>query len=271
MVITDFLPKMAEWQELIKTIGSEWDFMFLELDKGMGMKAREAAIYERLLELKTRLEALTGSEITDEDISRSIEVTNGVTRIFSEIDELIKTEPHPLRSFDIYNLKVIFTDYIGGDVYRLLDACNLLRDELVERIEAEVGYDGKKLLLAGGFRNEFLHAIEGNGGIVTAGWPYQRFTAHRKAIQGDDLVALAKWYAGHSGVGGAHENARDFADLVRYYDVDGVIYNRQCPFGSLEVYDSHDAIRDAVDVPFLTIEADEDEAEAKIGEFLRKL
>ncbi len=269
LVITDFLPKLTEWHGLIKAIGKDWEFMNLELEKDMSKKDREKAIYEKLAALKARLEALTDKEITDEEISRSIEATNEVTRTLSEIDELVKSEPHPLKSFDIYNLKVILTDYIGGNVDRLLGLCYLLKDELTERVEAGVGYDGKKLLLAGGFRNEFLHAIDANKGIVTAGWPYQRFTSHREPIKGNDLKALAKWYAGHAGVGGAKENARSFAALVKHYDVDAVIYNRQCPFGSLAVYDSHDAIRDAVDVPFLTI-ADE-EAEVKIGEFLRKL
>lgn len=270
LVITDFLPKLPEWHGLIKKIGKDWDFMHLELERGMSRRAREKAIYDKLIDLKARLEGLTGKKITDDDVSRSIEVTNEVTRTLSEIDGLVKAEPHPMKSFDIYNLKVILTDYIGGNVDRLLGACYLLRDELVERVEAGVGYDGKKILLAGGFRNEFLHAIDGNAGMVTAGWPYQRFTSHREPIKGDNLEALAEWYAGHAGVGTAEENAKGFAELVRHHDVDAVIYNRQCPFGSLEVYDSHDAIRNAVDLPFLTIAA-EDEAEVKIGEFLRKL
>ncbi len=271
MVITDFLPKKPEWEELIKTIGSDWDFMFLELEKDMGRKEREVAIREKLFALKARLETLVGNEITDEDISRSIRATNEVTRTLSDIDELMKAEPHPMKSFDIYNLKVILTDYIGGDVEKLLGACHILKDELSERVDDGIGFEGKKILLAGGFRNEFLHAIDGNGGIVIAGWPYQRFTSHREPIRGDDIDALASWYAGHSGVGGASENAEDFSELVKHHDVDAVVYNRQCPFGSLEVYTSHDAIREAVDVPFLTIDAEEDDAEAKIGEFLRKL
>ncbi|MEE8168884.1 MAG: 2-hydroxyacyl-CoA dehydratase family protein [Candidatus Hydrothermarchaeales archaeon] len=271
MVITDFLPKLPEWNSLLKTIGKEWDFEFIELEPGMDRRDREKAIYERLLHLKERLEGLVEREITKEDIAKSIEATNEVTRVFQRIDELIKKEPHPLKSFDIYNLKVICTDYIGGDVDRLLGACHLLADELEDRVRDGVGYPGKKVLLAGGFRNEFLHAIDGNGGIVTAGWPYQRFTAHRKLIDGSNLEALARWYSGHSGLGSAAENARDFADLVRRYDVDAVVYNRQCPFGSLEVYDSHDAIKEAVDVPFLTLDATEEKADEKIGEFLRKI
>ncbi len=270
-VITDFLPKLPEWNSLMLSIGKDWEFEFLEIERGLSKKERESRIYTKLLYLKEKLEALTGRKISDEDIARSIEVTNEFTRIFAEIDELVKVEPHPLRSFDVYNLKVICTDYIGGDWERLLGACYLLRDELKERVGEGIGYPGKKILLAGGFRSEFLYAIDGNGGIVTAGWPYQRFTAHRKPIKGDDLKALAKWYSGHSGLGDAEENARDFADLVKRYDVDAVVYNKQCPFGSLEVYDSCDAIKESVDVPFLTIDGTADDAEARIAGFLRKL
>ncbi len=270
-VITDFLPKLPEWNSLMRFIGKDWEFEFLELERGLSRNEREAEIYARLLALEEKLETLVGRKITDEDVVHSIEVTNEFTRIFSEIDALVKAEPHPLRSFDIYNLKVICTDYIGGDWDRLLGACYLLRDELRERVDQGVGYPGKKILLAGGFRSEFLYAIDGNGGIVTAAWPYQRFTAHREEIRGGDLRALARWYSGHSGLGDSKENARDFADLVKRYGVDAVIYNKQCPFGSLEVYDSCDAIKKAVRVPFLTIDGTEDSAEAKIGGFLRKI
>lgn len=273
LVITDFLPKTPEWNSLLKIIGKEWDFDFLELKAGLTRKERESVIYEKLQYLKEKLEKLTGKEITEEKIFESIELTNDVTRIFWEIDELIKREPHPIKSFDIYNLKVIATDYIGGITEELLGNCHLLADELHERVKGGIGYEGKKVLLAGGFRNEFLHAIDSNGGIVTAAWPYQRFTAHRRLIDKgkDPLKVLAKWYSGHSGLGTIEESADDFADLVKHYDIEAMVYNKQCPFGSLAVYDAHDEIKSRVDVPFLTIEAEEDHPEKPIADFLRKI
>ncbi len=273
LVITDFLPKTSEWNSLLRIIGKEWDFDFLELEEGLSRKEREATIYSKLLYLKDRLEKLTGEEITDDKIRESIELTNDVTRIFWKIDELIKKEPHPIKSFDIYNLKVICTDYIGGITEELLGACHLLADELEERVERGIGYEGKNILLAGGFRNEFLHAIDSNGGIVTAAWPYQRFTAHRRLIENgkDPIKKLARWYSGHSGLGTKEENAEDFKELVKHYDIDAVIYNKQCPFGSKAVYDAHDKIKSNVDVPFLTIEAEEENPEKPIAEFLRKI
>jgi len=273
LVITDFLPKLPDWNRMISTIGSDWEFDFLEIPGGLSRKERERVIYERLAHLKDRLERLTGREITDEMLRSSIALTNEVTSVFASIDELIKTEPHPLKSFDIYNLKVICTDYIGGITEELLGIGRLLEDELRERVEQGVGYEGRRILLAGGFRNEFLHAIESNGGIVTSAWPFQRFTAHRWLIseKGDPLQALARWYARHSGLGSPAESASDFTDLVRHYDVEAVIYNKQCPFGSLAVYEAHDAIRDAVEVPFLSIEAHEEDPGRLIEEFLRSL
>jgi benzoyl-CoA reductase/2-hydroxyglutaryl-CoA dehydratase subunit BcrC/BadD/HgdB len=275
LVITDFLPKAEEWNEMIKAIGSKWDFDFIELPERLTIKEREEAIYNRLLNLKCRLEKLTGKKISDEKLRDSIRITNKVTEVFNRIDALIKANPHPLKSFDIYNLKVICTDYIGGQVKELLGICYLLEDELKERVEAGIGYEGTSVLLAGGFRNEFLHAINKSGGIVTAAWPYQRFTAHRKAIKetGEPLEALARWYASHSGFGIPEEDARDFADLVKHYEVGAIIYNRQCPFGTKAVYTSHDAIKEAVEklgIPFLTIEAEEENPEKLITEFLRK-
>ncbi|MFQ5887437.1 MAG: 2-hydroxyacyl-CoA dehydratase [Candidatus Hydrothermarchaeales archaeon] len=273
LVITDFLPKTPEWNSLLKIIGKEWDFDFLEIDAGLARKEREVAVYDKLLYLKERLEKLTEKEITEEKIRKSIELTNDVTRIFWKIDDLIKKEPHPIKSFDIYNIKVICTDYIGGITEKLLGACHLLADELDERVKAGIGYEGKKILLAGGFRNEFLNPIDSNGGIVTAAWPYQRFTAHRRLIENgsDPLKVLAKWYSGHSGLGTKEEIAKDFAELVKHYDINAVIYNQQCPFGSLAVYDADEDIMSNVDVPLLTIEAEENNPEKPIAEFLRNI
>ena len=273
LVITDFLEKLPDWNRMIESIGKDWEFEFLELQAGLSKKERRKAIYEKLRYFKERLEALTGKKLTDERILDSIRLTNEVTDVFGRIDELIKAEPHPLKSFDIYNLKVICTDYIGGITDELLGISYLLEDELRDRVENGVGYEGKKVLLAGGFRNEFLHAIDSNNGIVTSAWPFQRFTAHRKKISEncDVMDALASWYTGHSGLGTTAENAADFADLVRHYDVDAVIYNKQCPFGSLAVYDSHDALRDAAKVPFLSLEAYEEDPARPIGRFLGTL
>lgn len=272
MVVTDFLPKIPEWNSLLSIVGKDWDFEFLEIDPGLQRNEREKVIYEKLLYLRGKLENLTGEKITDEKIRESIELTNEVTEVFWRLDELIKKEPHPLKSFDIYNLKVICTDYIGGITEDLIGACNLLADELEERVENGIGHEGKKILLAGGFRSEFLHAIDASKGIVTAAWPYQRFTAHRELIKGrDPLKSLAKWYAGHAGVGSAKEDARDFAELVKHYDTEAVIYHKQCPFGSLAVYDSYSEIKANLDIPFLTIEAEQENPEKLISYFLRKL
>jgi benzoyl-CoA reductase/2-hydroxyglutaryl-CoA dehydratase subunit BcrC/BadD/HgdB len=272
-VITDFHPKMSEWDHVLDTIGQRWDFHPLEIPRGLDRKTREKVIYDGLMGLKAKLEDLTGEEITDEKLRESIDLTNEVTRVFASIDALIKAEPHPLKSFDIYNLKVICTDYIGGITEELLGAMYLLEDELKERVQKGEGYDGHTLLLAGGFRNEFLHAIDSSGGIVTAAWPFQRFTAHRRKIDttGDPYKALAKWYACQSGIGSPEEDAADFKALVDHYDVDAVIYHRQCPFGTESTYTSYDAIKGAVDVPFLTIEAEEEDSEGLIKGFLKGL
>ena len=274
MVITDFTPKIPEWNSLLQKVGKQWDFDFLEIEGGLTEKERENVIYDRLVHLKDRLEKLTGKEITDEKILDSIKLTNEVTETFWRLDELIKQEPHPLKSFDIYNLKVIYSDYIGGITEELLDACRILEGELKERVENGIGYEGNKILLAGGFRNEFLHAIDKSKGIVTAAWPYQRFTAHTELIKPDSddpIKALAKWHAGQAGVGTPQEDASDFAKLVKQYDVDAVIYHKQCPFGTLAVYDSYSAIKAETDVPFLTIEAEQENPEKLISYFLGKI
>jgi hypothetical protein len=272
-VITDFTPKIPEWNSLLQKVGSEWDFDFIELDPGLGRTEREKIIYDKLLDIKRDLEALTGDKITDARIRDSIELTNDFTKIFWSLDDLIKQEPHPLKSFDIYNLKVICSDYIGGVTEELLDACRVLEGELKERVENGIGHEGKKILLAGGFRNEFLHAIDKSRGIVTAAWPYQRFTAHTELIKvgSDPIKALAKWHAGQAGVGSAQEDAKDFAKLLKRYETDAVIYHKQCPFGTLAVYDSYRAIKKATDIPFLTIEAEQENPEKLISYFLGKI
>jgi hypothetical protein len=272
-VITDFTPKIPEWNSLLQKVGSEWDFDFIELDSGLGRAEREKIIYDKLLDIKADLEELTGDKITDERIRDSIELTNDFTKIFWSLDDLIKQEPHPLKSFDIYNLKVICSDYIGGVTEELLDACRVLEGELKERVENGIGHEGKKILLAGGFRNEFLHAIDKSRGIVTAAWPYQRFTAHTELIKvgSDPIKALTKWHAGQAGVGSAQEDAKDFAKLLKRYETDAVIYHKQCPFGTLAVYDSYRAIKEATDVPFLTIEAEQENPEKLISYFLGKI
>jgi hypothetical protein len=72
-------------------------------------------------------------------------------------------------------------------------------------------------------------------------------------------------------VGSAKEDARDFADLVKRYDIEAVIYHKQCPFGSLAVYDSYSKIKASVEIPFLTIEAEQENPEKLISYFLRKI
>ena len=275
-VITDFLPKVSDWNEMLSTVGREWEFDFIELQENLTEKERVEAIYNKLLYLKEKVEKLVRKEISDEKLREEIKLTNEITEVFQRIDELIKAEPHPLKSFDIYNLKVICTDYIGGLKEELLGICYILEDELRERVGKGIGYEGKTVLLAGGFRNEFLHAINENNAIVTSAWPYQRFTLHRRKIResGDPIRALAEWYAKQSGFGNAEEDAKDFADLVKYYGVDAVIYNRQCPFGIKAVYTSHDAIKEEVEKlgkEFLTVEAEEEEPEKAVSRFLRRL
>ena len=274
LVITDFHPKTPEWNSLLKIIGKEWKFKHLEIKQGLTKQEREQQIYKKLQNLKEKLEKLTAKEITEKKIRKSIEQTNDITRIFERIDKLIKKEPHPIKSFDIYNLKVITTDYIGGITEELLGACHLLADELEERVKNGIGYEGKKILLAGGFRNEFLHAIDNNGGIVTAAWPYQRFTSHRDTIENtkeDPIRSLAKWYSKQSGLGTTKENTEDFKNLIEHYDIEAVIYNKQCPFGTKAVYNDHKEIKSNIDIPFLTIEATEEHPEKPIAEFLRKI
>lgn len=271
-VITDFHPKHKEWITLLKEVGSEWEFDFIEIEQGLPEKQRKEAIYQKLLYIKEKLEKLTGKKITDERLEKQIRLTNEVTELFWRIDELVKAEPHPLKSFDIYNLKVICSDYIGGRVEELLGAMYLLEDELRERVDSGVGYEGKKILLAGGFRSEFLHPIDANGGIVTAAWPFQRFTNHLKKISEtkEPLEALAEWYARQPGLGTPEEDAEKFVELVKHYEVDAVIYHRQDPFGNLCTYNSYEAIKEKVDVPFLTVEANEEGAK-KIEDFIKSL
>ncbi len=270
-VITDFQPKHEEWISLLKDVGTDWDFDFIEIEQGLSRKERKEAIYQKLLYIKEKLEKLTGKKITDEKILKQIRTTNEVTRVFSNIDELVKAEPHPLKSFDIYNLKVICSDYIGGRVEELLGAMYLLEDELRDRVEKGIGYEGKKILLAGGFRSEFLNPIDSNGGIVTAAWPFQRFTMHLDYIpeDGDPLETLAEWYAKQPGLGTAQEDAEHFKRLVKHYDIDAVIYHKQDPFGNLCTYSSHDTIKETIDIPFLTLEANE--GSEKIEAFMKSL
>lgn len=275
-VISDFLPKIKDWNEMLGIVGKDWKFDFIEIPEGLKKEDRIRAIYSKLLYLKEKIEEITGREISDERLREEIKLTNEVTEVFQRIDKLIRAKPHPLKSFDIYNLKVICTDYIGGLTKELLGICYLLEDELKERVSKGIGYEGKTILLAGGFRNEFLHAINENNGIVTSAWPYQRFTLHRRKIKesGDPLRALAEWYAEQSGFGNAEEDARDFVELVKYYDVDAVIYNKQCPFGIKAVYTSHAAIKKEVEKlgkEFLTVEAEEEKPEKAVSEFLRRL
>jgi len=270
-VITDFHPKHEEWKSLLKDVGTDWSFDFMEVEEGLPPEEREEAVYQRLLHIKSKLEDLTGKEISNERLREQIRKTNEVTRLFSSIDELVKAKPHPLKSFDIYNLKVICSDYIGGRVDELLEAMYILEKELKERVNQGVGYEGKKILLAGGFRSDFLNVIDSNVGIVTAAWPFQRFTMHMDTLpeSGDPLRTLASWYASQPGLGTPEEDAEHFSRMVEHYDIEAVIYHRQDPFGNLCTYNSHRAIKKSTEVPFLTVE--NNDSVEKLRAFMREL
>ncbi len=270
LIVTDFVAKIPEWNYLLKKIGVEWNFEFLEIERGLSRREREEILYERFCYLKDLLSRLTGKKIPDDKIIESCEMTNEVTRAFQDIDKLIRQESNPLRSFDVYNLKVICTDYVGSEIGAILDVCRQLVRELEDRAREIEKREVKRLLLVGGFRNEFLDPIERNGGVVTAAWPYQRFTSHRSLIKirSDILRSLARWTSNHSGIGSPREDAADIKDLVKTYEIEGVIYHKQCPFGIEAVYDSYEEIKDTVKIPFMTIDPEEDGVENKIREFL---
>ncbi|MFQ6050096.1 MAG: 2-hydroxyacyl-CoA dehydratase [Candidatus Hydrothermarchaeota archaeon] len=272
LVVTDFVEKVPEWYYFLKKIGNEWNFEFLEIERGLSRREREEIIYDRLLYLNDLLIQLTGEKVSEDRIVESCEMTNEISLVFQEIDTLIR-KSHPLRSFDVYNLKVICTDYVGGEVDAILDLCYRLIEELKTKLKEAERREAKRLLLVGGFRNEFLEPIERNGGIVTAAWPYQRFTSHRTPIKirSDVFRSLARWISNHSGIGTPREDALDMKDMIKTYEIDGVIYHKQCPFGIKAVYESYKDIRDSIKIPFLTINPEECNVENKIREFLLAL
>jgi len=259
LVVTDFTPKLPIWEDILKKyVAEKVDLLPLEIPRGLDEKEAEAAIRERLVALRTKLEEITGREITDEDIKEACEKTNRVREYVVKIDELARTNPMPIRGGDIwYAYFPMSSCYIGGEVDKTREFLASLYDQIAERIEKGVkAYDnGTKRICAipsgSNLTHETYPLMEKLGGALVTDWPCcehgGKLFRDPIEITKDPMDGLARHYLKTFGIFDPAQDARDILEMVDRLSVDAVVYDLQPDlFGYAPPVESVDAVREVL-------------------------
>ncbi|MBU2560382.1 2-hydroxyacyl-CoA dehydratase family protein [archaeon] len=239
LVVTDFTAKAPEWEGIMKTyIDEKWNFMPLEIPRGLEKKEALTHIEERLNGLRAALEEMTGKEITDDELRDAFEKTNRVRDQVKKIDELIKTDPMPIRGGDVWFAYFPMSScYIGGEVDKTHDLLEDLHSQIQERIEsgfAAYDRDVKKICAIPSGSNvtkDVYPVMEKAGGVLVTDWPCCEHGGllfrDRIKLVGDPIKNLAKHYLKTFGIFDEVQDAKDILEMVNRLSIDAVIYDKQ--------------------------------------------
>jgi benzoyl-CoA reductase/2-hydroxyglutaryl-CoA dehydratase subunit BcrC/BadD/HgdB len=239
LVVTDFTAKAPVWEDFMKEyIDEKWNFLPLEIPRGLGKKETLEQIEERLNELISALEGTTGREITDDGIVEACEKTNRVREYVAKIDELVKTDPMPIKGGDLWFAYFpMGSSYIGGDVDRTYSLLVDLHDQIAERVEKGIGAysNATKRICAipsgSNVTKDVYPVMEKIGGALVTDWPCCEHggTLFRDKIKltGNPVKDLAKHYMKTYGIFDQAHDARDILEMVDRLSIDAVIYDLQ--------------------------------------------
>jgi len=249
LVVTDFTPKLEKWDDLFYEISSKRDIFPLEVPKGLTRSEVYEYIYNKLNELKQKLEEKSGKKISDEDLVEACEKTNKVREYLRHLDNLLKADPIPLRSCDIFfSIMPAGGAYFGSDVDGYIRILERLIAEIEERVENGVGVypeRAPRLLIIGNYHKVLYPILEKHGGVFVADWPCADHGGkiYRDAIEigNDPMASLANHYLKSHGLFGPKEDMKEIMEMVRRLDIDGVIWDKQTDqWGWAPIWDSYE-------------------------------
>jgi len=239
LVVTDFTAKLPEWKDILQRyIAEKWNFLPLEIPRGLKKREALMLIMQRLEEIKGTLEKLTGKEISDDAIREACEKTNRIREYVAKLDELFKMNPMPVKGGDIwYAYFPMSASYIGGEVDRTYEALSSLYEEVLERVEQGVSAynDGVKRLCAipcgSNLTKDSYPIVEKSGSALVTDWPCCEHGGllfrEQIKLNGDPIKALAEHYLKTFGIFDPAQDAKDILEMVDRLDIDAVIYDVQ--------------------------------------------
>ncbi len=237
LVVTDFTAKLPEWTDIMQGyIAEKWNFLPLEIPRGLKETEALKHIEERLNELRSALEAVTGKEVTDDAIVEACEKTNRVREYMAKIDELVKNNPMPIKGGDLWFAYFpMGSSYIGGEVDRTYRLLVDLHSQITERVKGGIGAynNGIKRICAipngSNVTKDVYPVIEKIGGVLVTDWPCcdHGGTLYRDRIKltGNPVKDLAKHFLKTYGIFDQIQDARDILEMVNRLSIDAVIYD----------------------------------------------
>jgi benzoyl-CoA reductase/2-hydroxyglutaryl-CoA dehydratase subunit BcrC/BadD/HgdB len=238
-VVTDFTAKAPVWEDFMEEyIDEKWNFLPLEIPRGLNESEALKHIEERLNELRSALEEMTGKEVTDDELREACEKTNRIREYVAKIDELVKTDPMPIKGGDLWFAYFpMGSSYIGGDVDRTYSLLVDLHDQIAERVEEGIGAysNATKRICAipsgSNVTKDVYPVMEKIGGALVTDWPCCEHggTLFRDEIKltGNPVKDLAKHYMKTYGIFDQAHDARDIMEMVDRLSIDAVIYDLQ--------------------------------------------
>lgn len=239
MVVTDFTAKAPVWENIMKEyIDEKWNFLPLEIPRGLEKKEALGHIEERLAELRSALEKMTGKEVTDDELREACEKTNRVRDYITKIDEIVKTDPMPIRGGDLWFAYFPMSScYIGGEVDKTHDLLADLYSQIEERVESGFSAyksDVKKICAIPSGSNvtkDVYPVMERAGGVLVTDWPCCEHGGllfrDKIKLEGDPIKNLAEHYLKTFGIFDAEQDAKDILEMVNRLSIDAVIYDKQ--------------------------------------------
>jgi benzoyl-CoA reductase/2-hydroxyglutaryl-CoA dehydratase subunit BcrC/BadD/HgdB len=220
---------------------------------------------DRLRALKTRLQTLTGNEITDENLGKAIDLYNRMRTLFRRINLTRRKNPSPLSALDF--IKLNHASYYADPAFMVNILASLDRELCSDQTTLSEGQKPRILLLGpcvGSGDYSVVKLVQAAGGEIIAEEIYEGMRNYRQNIEesGDLIESLAKGYLINRLPPAFMRNSTkarlDFTlDLIKDFKVDGVIwYQILCceTYDSESYYFSH-KIKEQ-NIPFLVLESD---------------
>ncbi len=219
--------------------------------------------YKGLIQLKQKLEALTGNKVSDQKLKESTDSINRIRDLLSKINLLRKKQPPPIGGADFIRLNH-YSFY--GDPEKLLPKLNELYEEL-QKGKSPFPEEAPRLLLAGhvlGVGDYVVpKLIEESGGVVVAEFLDEgmRHCEWNVKTDGDLMRNLAETYYLERTPPSIfqpawEERAEIMKKLVRDFNIDGVIWYE---LSFEEIYDMECSIMakilNEMNIPFLKLES----------------
>ncbi len=244
-------------------------------------------VEQQLRELISYLEQFTGRKFRWDELQERVAITGKAARGFFEFEELCKTVPAPISSFDVF-LQVVPILCLRGR-QEIVDYYKAVKAEVLERIAQRFSVvpDEKHRLYWDGIavwsslKEQFLSLARRGAVLVSAVYPNQLVGTFRDFDGSRPLESIARGLVGHKLNRGPAYHVDYITKLIRPYSVDGIIMqvSRTCKPNYLGQYNVIRTVSKNLGVPYVEIEGDmadprfysQDEVDAKIESFLEMI